>query len=228
MAAPATGESDLATLGGTSARSRRRSPRMNECAKPRCRRGDSRGHRHPQGLRDRLRPWRRATDVRLGQAHRIDSHRRDRRRSRGGPRPGGAVAGRHLRHTGDDPSPPLAKLGHTDYLFNLAVSSELLHEGTLPGDRAEVLRVLRPSGGVLALGGLPQGRLAKLIAGSPLEATTATVPSGDLPWPGASRSMARVNGRIHTAPPRRPPTAATRSSTAAGWPCSGSANRRAA
>ena len=75
---------------------------------------------------------------------------------------------------------PLAKLGHTEHLFNLAVSSELLHEGTLPGDRAELLRVLRPSGGVLALGGLPQGRLAKLIAGSPLEATTATEPSGDL------------------------------------------------
>ncbi|HBT21382.1 MAG TPA: hypothetical protein DEA68_02005, partial [Verrucomicrobiales bacterium] len=50
---------------------------------------------------------------------------------------------------------PLAKLGHTEHLFNLAVSSELLHEGTLPGDRAELLRVLRPSGGVLALGGLP-------------------------------------------------------------------------
>ena len=71
---------------------------------------------------------------------------------------------------------PLAKLGLTDSMFNLSVSSELLHDGTLPGDRSELLRVLRPSGGVLALGGLPQSGLAKLIAGSAL--TTET--SGEL------------------------------------------------
>ena len=55
----------------------------------------------------------------------------------------------------------LAKLGHTDRMFNLAVSSELLHHGKLPGDRAELLRVLRPSGGVLVLGGLPQSGLGQ-------------------------------------------------------------------
>ncbi|SVC11328.1 uncharacterized protein METZ01_LOCUS264182, partial [marine metagenome] len=75
---------------------------------------------------------------------------------------------------------PLAKLGHTDNLFNLAVSSELLHNGVLPGNRAELLRVLRPSGGVLALGGLPQSGLAKLITGSPLARGTTTEASGEL------------------------------------------------
>ncbi|HIL73062.1 MAG TPA: methyltransferase domain-containing protein, partial [Verrucomicrobia bacterium] len=74
----------------------------------------------------------------------------------------------------------LAKLGHTDRMFNLAVSSELLHHGKLPGDRAELLRVLRPSGGVLALGGLPQSGLAKLITGSPLARGTTTESSGEL------------------------------------------------
>ncbi len=75
---------------------------------------------------------------------------------------------------------PLAKLGHTDNLFNLAVSSDLLHDGTLPGDRAELLRVLRPSGGVLALGGLPQSGLAKLITGSALARETTAETRGDL------------------------------------------------
>jgi len=75
---------------------------------------------------------------------------------------------------------PLAKLGHTDNLFNLAVSSELLHNGTLPGERAELLRVLRPSGGALALGGLPQSGLAKLISGSALAKATTTEASGEL------------------------------------------------
>ena len=75
---------------------------------------------------------------------------------------------------------PLAKLGHTDNLYNLAVSSELLHNGELPGDRVELLRVLRPSGGVLALDGLPQSGLAKLITGSPLVRETTTEVSGEL------------------------------------------------
>lgn len=71
---------------------------------------------------------------------------------------------------------PLAKLGLTDSLFNLAVSSELLHNGTLPGNRSELLRVLRPSGGVLALGGLPQSNLAQLISGTALgNATTSEI-----------------------------------------------------
>ncbi|MBT7734276.1 MAG: methyltransferase domain-containing protein, partial [Verrucomicrobia bacterium] len=74
----------------------------------------------------------------------------------------------------------LAKLSHTDHMFNLAVSSELLHHDKLPGDRAELLRVLRPSGGVLALGGLPQSGLAKLITGSPLARGTTTESSGEL------------------------------------------------
>jgi len=75
---------------------------------------------------------------------------------------------------------PLNKLGHTENLFNLAVSSEVLHNGKLPGDRNELLRVLRPSGGQLALVGLPQDRLAKLISDSPLEGNTTTEISGNL------------------------------------------------
>ena len=75
---------------------------------------------------------------------------------------------------------PLAKLGHTDHLYNLAVSSELLHRGKLPGDRSELLRVLRPSGGLLALRGLPQARLAQLISGSALAESTTTKPSGEM------------------------------------------------
>lgn len=73
---------------------------------------------------------------------------------------------------------PLAKLNHTDHLFNLAVSSELLQHAKLPGDRAELLRVLRPSGGVLALGGLPQNGLAALINESPLAQHTTTETHG--------------------------------------------------
>ena len=75
---------------------------------------------------------------------------------------------------------PLAKLGHTDSMFNLAVSSELLHNGKLPGERAELLRVLRPSGGALALGGLPQSGLAKLISDSALARGTTAEASGEL------------------------------------------------
>ena len=69
---------------------------------------------------------------------------------------------------------PLNKLEHTDHLFNLAVSSELLHNGKLPGDQSELLRVLRPSGGVLALNGLPHDNLVKIISNSPIEANTTT------------------------------------------------------
>ena len=75
---------------------------------------------------------------------------------------------------------PLAKLKHTDHMFNIAVSSELLHHGKLPGDRSELLRVLRPSGGVLALSGLPVARLAKLLTSSPLAGATTTEIAGNL------------------------------------------------
>lgn len=75
---------------------------------------------------------------------------------------------------------PLAHLRHTDNLYNIAVSSELLHNGNLPGDHSELLRVLRPSGGVLALVGEPQIDLAKIIADSPLSKETITEFSGEL------------------------------------------------
>ena len=75
---------------------------------------------------------------------------------------------------------PFIHLRHTDNLYNIAVSSEVLNNGVLPGDHSELLRVLRPSGGVLALAGEPQIDLAKIIADSPLAEETITEFSGEL------------------------------------------------
>jgi len=47
---------------------------------------------------------------------------------------------------------PAGKLPYTDYLFNLVVSDSLASGGLLPGDRDEIIRVLRPGGGVAFFG----------------------------------------------------------------------------
>lgn len=75
---------------------------------------------------------------------------------------------------------PLIHLRHTDNLYNIAVSSELLHNGKLPGDHSELLRVLRPSGGVLALKGLPKNDLLDLYNDSALARETNSEFSGEL------------------------------------------------
>ena len=213
------------TLGGTSARSRRRSPRMNDT--PRCRRGDSRGHRHPQGLRDRLRMRRRATDVRLGQAHRIDSHRvtadaAEAARARAALRQAGIYGTRVTIHHRPWPSS-----GTPTTCSTSPCRANYCTRARCP---ATARNCYASSGQAAAYSRWVACRRAawpSSLPGRPSKPPPLLSQAATCSWPGASRSMARVNGRIPTAPPRRPPTAATRSSTAAGWPCSGSANRRA-
>lgn len=90
---------------------------------------------------------------------------------------------------------PGDRLPFTSYFANAVVCDGMLRGGPLPADPAQILRVLRPSGGVLLLGSPADRKDAVQQWGQPLGSQWRMAQQGDLVWGRFERGALEGSGQ---------------------------------